>query len=79
MFNEQAFCPEVSGHTHRHIHLIRKEARIGFLEGLCLALSQVKRGSSLSLAGEATVQEAVPEHKRVEECFLVASVFQNHR
>ena len=33
----------------------------------------------MSHVGEVTVQETVPEHKRVEDCFLVATVFQNHR
>ena len=46
-------------------------------------MSQVNKGviheSYVSHVGEVTVQETVPEHKRVEDCFSVATVFQNHR
>lgn len=73
MFNEQAFCPEVSGHAHRGAHSLNEvggqESDFG---GPVSGLVTSKRGgiheSYVSHVGEVTVQETVPEHKRVEEC-----------
>lgn len=52
MFNEQAFCPEVSVGTHTGAHSLNQVGgQESDFEALCLALSQVKGGHPESYGG----------------------------